>query len=128
MGIKGNGAPFCCTSLAVHRWLFFNSALRPLHRYIQRGWWMDLSCSRGYPIAYPNMDELPGGLSHDDVRLRFLASIGQSAQSVGGNRYIALAHTPEVHRRVYAPAFIPESLAATLKLCYWIRHSHHMEP
>jgi hypothetical protein len=23
MGIKGNGAPFCCTSLAVHRWLFY---------------------------------------------------------------------------------------------------------
>jgi hypothetical protein len=41
------------------------------------------------------MDESPGGLSHD-VRVRFLASIGQGAQSVGGNRYIALAQTPEV--------------------------------
>jgi hypothetical protein len=53
------------------------------------------------------MDELPGDLSHD-VRLRFLASIGQGAQSVGGNRYIALAQTPEVHRRLYAPASIGE--------------------
>jgi hypothetical protein len=107
---------------------FFNSALRPLHRYIERGWWMDLSSLLAkFSNRLSNTDESPGGLSHD-VRVRFLASIGQGAQSVGGNRYIALAQTPEVHRRVYAPAFIPESLTATLKLCYWIRHSHHMEP